>query len=239
MPEPHRGSDQREVVTLAIDTSCDETAVAVTRGWSTLANVIASQANLHARYGGVFPTLAKQAHQENLLPAVRLALTRSGLDWPQIDQIAVTVGPGLAPALGVGIAGAKELGQQHNKPVIAINHIEGHILSVLAQSKARPSQSSSVSRPKNSRSKVSLPTQEQPILGIVVSGGHTLFVAVYPASENQAKTNSGQLDRQPNLKLVPTIVNQKELTGLNSGQFSYQILGQTLDDAAGECWTIS
>ncbi len=240
MPEPHRGSDQREVVTLAIDTSCDETAVAVTHGWSTLANVIASQANLHARYGGVFPTLAKQAHQENLLPAVRLALTRSGLDWPQIDQIAVTVGPGLAPALGVGIAGAIELGQQYHKPVIAANHIEGHILSVLAQPKARPSQSFSASRPKNlplknSRSKVSLPTQEQPILSIVVSGGHTLFVAVSPASKNQAKTNSGQLDRQPSLKLVPTVINQKELNCLNSGQFSYQILGQTLDDAAGEC----
>ncbi|MBP7875982.1 tRNA (adenosine(37)-N6)-threonylcarbamoyltransferase complex transferase subunit TsaD, partial [Candidatus Woesebacteria bacterium] len=84
---------------LAIDTSCDETSVAVTRGSTIISNVVSSQVELHRPYGGVFPTVAKLAHQENLAPAVALALQRAGVAPDQLSAVAVTIGPGLAPAL--------------------------------------------------------------------------------------------------------------------------------------------
>jgi N6-L-threonylcarbamoyladenine synthase len=147
---------------LAIDTSCDETAVAVTQGQLILSNVIASQAQLHQQYGGVFPTKAKKAHQENIEPAVKEALKRAGKDWQDIVAIAVTRGPGLAPALEIGLAYAKKLANQHQKPIIPINHIEGHILSVLAQPQPRTK-------------KAELIEPQLPALAVVVSGGHTEF----------------------------------------------------------------
>ena len=90
-------------LTLAIDTSCDETSVAVTLGRVVLANVIASQTQLHEPYGGVFPTLAKQAHQANLVPAVKKALSISKVEPKMLDAVAVTLGPGLAPALELSL----------------------------------------------------------------------------------------------------------------------------------------
>jgi len=166
---------------LAIDTSCDDTAVAVTQGKVFLSNIIASQAELHKQYGGVFPTVAKQAHQENIEASMKLALKRaklgSGVDgdgWDKIDAVAVTVGPGLAPALEIGIIWAKKWAQEYKKPLIAVNHIEGHLLSVLAE--------------KNSRNKNAKISQKNikinfPVLGIVVSGGHTDFVLIKKIGE--------------------------------------------------------
>ncbi|OGJ37568.1 MAG: tRNA (adenosine(37)-N6)-threonylcarbamoyltransferase complex transferase subunit TsaD [Candidatus Pacebacteria bacterium RIFOXYB1_FULL_39_46] len=156
---------------LAIDTSCDETSAAVVRGQVVLSNVIASQAQIHQRYGGVFPTAAKQAHQENIQPVIKTALRQASLarkiteKWSAIDAIAVTQGPGLAPALEIGLQTALNLGKQHQKPVIPVNHIEGHVLSVLAQAKARKKLHRTI-KPK------------LPVLSVIVSGGHTEFILI-------------------------------------------------------------
>lgn len=158
---------------LAIDTSCDETCAAVTQGRKVLANVIASQINIHAKYGGVVPHLAKRAHEAKIEYVVREALKRARTDF---DAVAVTVGPGLAPALEVGISYAKKLAQQWHKPLIAINHMEGHLLSSLANT---------------------VGTEPTNFMGLLVSGGHTQLVWAKKIGD-------------------------------------YQLLGETLDDAAGE-----
>jgi len=127
---------------LSTDTSCDETSVAVTRGNIIISNVLWSQASMHSEYGGVFPSLAKRAHEEHIdwviAKAIKKAFpssqsTISHLLTTKIDAIAVTVGPGLAIALEVGINKAKELAQTYNKPLVPVNHVEGHLLSVLAK----------------------------------------------------------------------------------------------------------
>lgn len=158
-------------IILAIDTSCDETAVAVTSGQTVLSNVIASQAQLHTQYGGVFPTIAKQAHAENLPATTAEALKRARKTWADIDAIAVTQGPGLAPALEVGLRYAEGLSKRYSKTATPINHIEGHVLSVLAQPRSRNSRSTRRS---------ALPTTHPqfPALSVIVSGGHTEFVLV-------------------------------------------------------------
>lgn len=149
---------------LAIDTSCDDTSVAIVRGEVILVNIIASQVDLHKKYGGVFPTVAKQAHQEQIDPSLKLALKRTGIKIDEIDAIAVTVGPGLAPSLEIGINKAKDLAKEFEKPFISVNHIEGHLLSPLAR--------------RNSKTEKKLPKVRFPILGVVVSGGHTDFVLI-------------------------------------------------------------
>jgi N6-L-threonylcarbamoyladenine synthase len=155
----------KKPIILALDTSCDETAAAVGRGQMVLSNVIASQAQIHQRWGGVFPTAAKQAHQENIEPVIKAALSQAGKKWSAISAIAITQGPGLAPSLEVGLQTALNLGQQHQKPVVPVNHIEGHVLSVLAQAKPRKSYHRPI-RPK------------LPALSVIVSGRHTEFVLV-------------------------------------------------------------
>lgn len=145
---------------LAIDTSCDETAAAVTEGVNILSNVIWSQASAHARFGGVMPSLAKRMHEERIDFVVDKALSTAHCSLSTVDCIAVTVGPGLSIALGVGIAKAKELATKYNKKLIAINHLEGHILSPLANSEYQVS------------------SIKYPALGLVVSGGNTMLVKV-------------------------------------------------------------
>lgn len=153
---------------LAIDTSCDDTAAAVTQGFEVLSNVVASQTQLHKQYGGVFPTVAKQAHKENLDPTIAVALQRAGMTLDEVDAVAVTQGPGLAPALETGITKAQSLATESGKPLIPVNHIEGHLLSVLAVPKDRK-----VIEPK------------LPALSVIVSGGHTEFVLVTKIGEYQ------------------------------------------------------
>jgi len=152
-----------KLTTIAIDTSCDETSVAVVRGTTILSNVVASQVELHKPYGGVFPTVAKQAHKENIDRCVLLALSRAGKTWQEIDQIAVTQGPGLAPALEVGINKAKDLAKEHQLPLLPINHIEGHVLSVLAQPNSK----------QNKKIETTFPA-----LALIISGGHSDFITV-------------------------------------------------------------
>jgi N6-L-threonylcarbamoyladenine synthase len=152
---------------LAIDTSCDDTSAAVTRGFTDLSNVVASQTHLHKQYGGVFPTVAKQAHKENIDPVVRAALKKAGVQLSDLDAVAVTQGPGLAPALEVGIVKAKELAMQLSIPLIPVNHIEGHALSALV----RP-----VS--KNANPAIQPHDFQFPLLSIVVSGKHSDFILI-------------------------------------------------------------
>lgn len=156
---------------LAIDTSCDDTSVAIVKGEVILVNVIASQVDLHKQYGGVFPTVAKQAHKEQIDPSVKLALKRTGIKLDEVDAVAVTVGPGLAPALEIGINKAKELAKEFNKPFISVNHIEGHLLSALAR--------------RNSKTDKKISNVKFPVLGLVVSGGHTDFILMKDYGEYQ------------------------------------------------------
>src|SRR3989338_6221903 len=115
---------------LSIDKSCDETAAAVTEGTKILSNIIWSQASAHAKFGGVMPSLAQRMHEERIDWVVKKALGKRNLA-KDINAIAVTTGPGLSIALGVGINKARHLAIKYKKPLIAVNHIEAHFLSPL------------------------------------------------------------------------------------------------------------
>lgn len=155
------------ITTLAIDTSCDETSVSVVQGNRILSNVLPSQMEYHSKFGGVVPSLAKLAHAERIDNVVNQALRKSGLSIEQIDLIALTYGPGLAIALEIGIKKAKELAQNYNKPLIAVNHMEGHLLSSLANPYTKePLKDKNTTNP------------EFPVLGFLISGGHTELILV-------------------------------------------------------------
>lgn len=147
---------------LAIDTSCDETAAAVTEDTKILSNIIWSQASLHAKFGGVMPSLAQRMHEEHIDWVIDKAVKSAKIKIQDLDTIAVTVGPGLSIALGVGINKAKELAKKYNKKLIAVNHLEGHLLSAFA----------------NSETKITFPA-----LGLVVSGGNTILVKINKIGE--------------------------------------------------------
>src|SRR3954454_2870831 len=119
---------------LAIESSCDETAAAIVQGGERLvSSVVASQIATHQPFGGVVPELASREHLRNMMPVVRGALEQAGMSLDQIDAIAVTQGPGLSGALLVGVSFAKALAYASGKPLIAVNHLEGHIHSVLLE----------------------------------------------------------------------------------------------------------
>lgn len=162
---------QENLKILAIDTSCDETACAVTQGTKILSNVIWSQASAHSKFGGVMPSLAKRMHEERIDWVVKRAMTNAKLQMKNVDAIAVTIGPGLSIALGVGISKAKELATKYKKPLIAVNHLEGHILSSLANSKISNFQFTNSKQIPNFK-------LQFPCLGLVVSGGNTLLVKI-------------------------------------------------------------
>ncbi|MEO1289785.1 MAG: tRNA (adenosine(37)-N6)-threonylcarbamoyltransferase complex transferase subunit TsaD, partial [Chloroflexota bacterium] len=116
---------------LGIETSCDETAAAIVRdGRTMLSNVVASQIDLHAEYGGVFPEVASRAHAESIGAVVEQSMEDAGIDYEQIDAIAVTRGPGLVGSLLVGINFAKGLSLMTGKPLLGMNHLEGHVYSL-------------------------------------------------------------------------------------------------------------
>ena len=171
---------------LGIESSCDETAAAVVRsGEQLISNVVASQIATHQPYGGVVPELASREHLRAIVPVVRQALAEANRSYESVDAIAVTQGPGLAGALLVGISYAKALAFALNTPLIAVNHLEGHIHAVLLEE-----------RQKGNRE------LRFPVLALVVSGGHThLYLA---AQKNSAWT--------------------------------YENIGHTRDDAAGEAF---
>src|SRR3990170_1893057 len=173
---------------LAIDTSCDETSVAVTLNNRVLSNVISFQVEFHREYGGVVPFLAKRMHEQLITPTILTSLMQSRVvkSVGDVDAVAVTVGPGLAPALEIGIAKARQLSLEFQKPLIAVNHMEAHLLSSFATNAQG-----------NGPFAKTIP--RFPILGLLVSGGHTQLV-------------------------------------LMKGFCKYQLLGETLDDAAGEAF---
>src|SRR5580698_1385514 len=147
---------------LGIESSCDETAAAVVRsGEQVISNVVASQIAMHQPYGGVVPELASREHLRAIVPVVRQALAEARQTYQSVDAIAVTQGPGLAGALLVGISYAKALAFALGKPLIAVNHLEGHIHAVLLEQ--RLSEGGEL---------------HFPVLALVVSGGHThLYLA--------------------------------------------------------------
>src|ERR1017187_924572 len=151
-----------DAIILGIESSCDETGAAVVRsGEQILSNVVASQISTHQPYGGVVPELASREHLRAIVPVVRQALAEAGHTYDSVDAIAVTQGPGLAGALLVGISFAKALSFALGKPLIAVNHLEGHVHAVLLEQ--RQSENTDL---------------EFPVLALVVSGGHThLYLA--------------------------------------------------------------
>jgi len=160
----------RENLILGIESSCDETAAAVVAGGCRiLSSVVASQVDIHRKYGGVVPELASREHLRRIVPVVREALEQAGVTLPDVDAIAVTRGPGLIGALLVGVTYGKVLAMALKKPLIAVNHLEGHVHAVLLEAHAAGR------RP------------ELPAVCLIVSGGHTLLYRVESASSNGAE----------------------------------------------------
>jgi N6-L-threonylcarbamoyladenine synthase len=146
-----------ETVILALETSCDETAAAlVTDDGEIRANVVASQADLHARYGGVVPEVASRRHLELVLPVLREAQGEAGASLDDVDRVAVTTGPGLIGALLVGLSAAKALAWARRLPLVPVDHLHGHVASLYLQPHAI----------------------EPPFLCLLASGGHTLLLDV-------------------------------------------------------------
>jgi N6-L-threonylcarbamoyladenine synthase len=169
---------------LAVESSCDETGIALVEGGrQILSNVVASQVALHAPSGGIVPEVAARAHLRWILPVLDEAWQGAGASWDDIGAVAVTRGPGLAGSLLVGINVAKTLAWVHDKPLIGVNHLEGHVYAAWLRD---PGQAET-------------PDPVLPLVALVVSGGHTFLVEM-----------------------------QDHLT--------YRLLGQTVDDAAGEAF---
>jgi N6-L-threonylcarbamoyladenine synthase len=165
---------------LGIESSCDETAAAVVRrGGGMLSNVVASQIATHSPYGGVVPELASREHLRNIVPVVRAAIKEAGVNFTDLDAIAVTSGPGLAGALLVGISYAKSLAFALNKPLIPVNHLEGHIHAVLLEQAQLAAQAEQEPLP-------------LPALALVVSGGHTHLYLARRKRESWSYRNVGR-----------------------------------------------
>ncbi len=150
-------TEEKNLKILGIESSCDETAAAVVEGGrKVLSNVISSQIDIHTVYGGVVPEIASRMHCEEINGVIRLALKQAGLGFADLDAIAVTKGPGLVGALLVGVSEAKALSYALGKPLVGVNHIEGHIAA----------------------NYISHPELEPPYVCLVVSGGHTHLAVV-------------------------------------------------------------
>lgn len=143
-------------IALAIETSCDETAVALVNKREVLSSVVASQMEIHAQYGGVVPEVASRQHVEAINPAIAQALAESGLSWGEIDVVSATCAPGLVGALLTGLTAAKTLAMVHQKPFLGVHHLEGHIYA----------------------SYLTDPQLGPPFVCLLVSGGHTSLIAV-------------------------------------------------------------
>ncbi len=146
---------------LAIETSCDETAVAIVKNRHICSSVVASQISVHSHYGGVVPEVASRQHLETINPCIAQALEEAKLDWESIDGIAATAAPGLVGALLVGLTAAKTLAIVHQKPFLGVHHLEGHIYATY----------------------LSEPQLQPPFLCLLVSGGHTSLIYVKDCGE--------------------------------------------------------
>ncbi len=154
------------MIILSIETSCDETAAAIVRfrgrKAEVLADVVSSQIKMHEKYGGVVPQLAARAHLQNMVPVLEKTYGKAGIPKAKIDYIAVTAGPGLIPALMIGVNAAKALSYALGKPLVEVNHLEGHIYANWLSEKEGNA--------------YKLKEMEFPVLCLIVSGGHTQLV---------------------------------------------------------------
>lgn len=169
MRDNRRGKNGEYLLTLAIETSCDETSAAVLKnGREVLSNVISTQIEQHKKFGGVVPEVASRKHVENVDMVIQDALDEAGVSLRQIDHIGVTYGPGLVGALLVGVSTAKAMAYALNIPLIGVNHIEGHIYANFIED----------------------PTLEPPFLCLIVSGGHShlAYIKDYGRYEIMGKT---------------------------------------------------
>lgn len=179
----------RSQLILGIESSCDETSAAVLRdGTEVLSNVVASQL-VHADYGGVVPELASREHLRAIVPVVREALKLAGVGYKDLDAIAVTEGPGLAGALLVGITFAKSLAFGLGKPLIAVNHLEGHIHAVLIEHAEFGGRQNSCSDKSEERK---TGAEKDSLLALVVSGGHTHLYLATQAEHGWKYRNVGK-----------------------------------------------
>jgi N6-L-threonylcarbamoyladenine synthase len=159
----------REELILGIESSCDETAAAIVAGGRRiLSSVVASQVDIHGKYGGVVPELASREHLRQIVPVVREAVEQAGVALRDVDAIAVTRGPGLVGSLLVGVTYGKVLALSLGKPLIAVNHLEGHVHAVLLEAHAAGQ------------------VPELPAVCLIVSGGHTILYHVKAESANGA-----------------------------------------------------
>jgi N6-L-threonylcarbamoyladenine synthase len=227
----HRG------LILAIESSCDETAAAVVqRGSHTLSSVVASQISTHARYGGVVPELASREHLRAIVPVVRAALAEADVTLADLDAIAVTSGPGLAGALLVGITYAKALAFATGLPLIAVNHLEGHIHAVLLNERENECVSATSIPPQSchpERSAAESKDLRLSVSDLSKSQGAPSFPRL---SAERVGYNKDQ-SPEPALALVVSgghthlyLVRPIENT------WHYTLIGRTLDDAAGEAF---
>ncbi len=159
---------------LAIETSCDETAAAVVEnGHRIRSNIVASQIELHRPYGGVFPEVASRQHVFDIVPVIARALSEAGVDWADLTALAVTAGPGLAGALLVGVNTAKAIAWSRSLPLVAVNHLEGHLYSNWLDEGDRLT-TAALTRP--TLPELDAAGQAFPLLVLIVSGGHTELV---------------------------------------------------------------
>jgi N6-L-threonylcarbamoyladenine synthase len=149
---------------LALETSCDETAVAVVRDRQILSNLISSQVEIHRPYGGIVPEVASREHVVTLAQLLPLALEQAGISWGEVDGIAATAAPGLVGALMVGLTAGKTLAMMHHKPFLGVHHLEGHIYA----------------------NYLAHPDLQPPFLCLLVSGGHTSFIGVHGCGQYQS-----------------------------------------------------
>jgi N6-L-threonylcarbamoyladenine synthase len=167
----NRARDEGGVRILGIESSCDETAAAVVEdGRRILSSVVASQIDVHRKYGGVVPELASREHLRQIVPVVREAMEQANLRFAELDAIGVTQGPGLVGSLLVGITYGKTLAEAMGKPLIAVNHLEGHVHAVFLEAFQRSEE------------------PKLPAVCLIVSGGHTLLYEVKSAEQNGAGT---------------------------------------------------
>ena len=182
---------------LAIETSCDETAAAIIDDGQLKSNAVASQLDLHKKFGGVLPELASREHLIKTIPVIKQALKEAKTNLQDIDLLATTYGPGLIGSLLVGVETAKTLSCVLKKPLLAINHLEGHIYANFVDVNSNPARAEQIPNSKHPASRI--PQIRWPAIALIVSGGHTMLV-------------------------------------LMKKHLQYKILGETLDDAAGEAF---
>jgi len=217
---------------LGIESSCDETAAAVVAdGRDILSSVVASQMDIHRKYGGVVPELASREHLRQIVPVVREALAQAGLSFSDIDAIGVTQGPGLIGSLLVGMTYGKVLALELGKPLVPVNHLEGHVHAVFLEAH------------------IERHTPELPAVCLIVSGGHTLlyYVEAKPGagstlspSEKGAGTTLSPLEKSADSTFTLNASSEARSPRIDGNQASYGFqfrrLGGTRDDAAGEAY---